>query len=252
MKILSLLAAALFAMTLAGCCPGTMLGNSVPRAVEPPVAAAVAPADSDGDGVVDSADRCPNTPKGTSVDASGCPNDSDGDGVIDSRDKCPGTPRGVSVNADGCSAAQLAALTPPPPAPAPSRVEQELAARAEIRLENVYFETGSAKLAPESSAPLNEAGAALAKFPNLKIEVEGHTDARGSEAFNLRLSQARAESVRQYLLDNSKLSPSQVTAKGYGEAGTTLTTDADQLKRDRRVVLRVLNPEVLPKNVDLK
>lgn len=64
----------------------------------------VEPIDSDGDGVVDDRDRCPNTPAGTRVDAFGCPVpvDSDGDGVVDDRDRCPNTPAGTPVDADGC------------------------------------------------------------------------------------------------------------------------------------------------------
>ena len=63
-----------------------------------------APADSDHDGVLDSTDKCPNTPAGVKVDANGCPLalDSDGDGVLDSLDKCPDTPKGEKVGADGC------------------------------------------------------------------------------------------------------------------------------------------------------
>src|ERR1700690_2755146 len=60
------------------------------------------PVDSDGDGVVDSLDKCPNTPAGVKVDAQGCPLDSDGDGVPDYLDKCPNTPAGVKVDAQGC------------------------------------------------------------------------------------------------------------------------------------------------------
>jgi len=58
--------------------------------------------DSDGDGVADGLDKCPNTPRGAKVDAKGCPIDSDGDGVADGLDKCPGTAKGVKVGADGC------------------------------------------------------------------------------------------------------------------------------------------------------
>jgi OOP family OmpA-OmpF porin len=58
--------------------------------------------DSDGDGVPDSRDRCPNTPKGAPVDSDGCPLDSDGDGVPDYRDNCPGTPKGAKVDPNGC------------------------------------------------------------------------------------------------------------------------------------------------------
>jgi OmpA-OmpF porin, OOP family len=62
------------------------------------------PSDSDGDGVTDSKDKCPGTPKGARVDASGCPKDSDGDGVPDGLDKCASTPKGWKVDASGCPA----------------------------------------------------------------------------------------------------------------------------------------------------
>lgn len=68
-----------------------------------PVAAPVAAIDSDGDGVADSLDKCPNTPKGVSVDKDGCPVDSDGDGVADYLDKCPATPKGDKVDPSGCT-----------------------------------------------------------------------------------------------------------------------------------------------------
>jgi len=64
--------------------------------------ASVPPRDSDGDGVIDALDKCPNTPKGVSVDKVGCPLDSDGDGVLDNLDQCPDTPAGVSVDVYGC------------------------------------------------------------------------------------------------------------------------------------------------------
>jgi outer membrane protein OmpA-like peptidoglycan-associated protein len=60
------------------------------------------PLDSDGDGVVNTLDKCPGTPAGVAVDKDGCPLDSDGDGVPDYLDKCPGTPAGVAVDKDGC------------------------------------------------------------------------------------------------------------------------------------------------------
>jgi OOP family OmpA-OmpF porin len=75
-------------------CPGT------PRGVV--VDATGCPKDSDGDGVYDGIDKCPETPKGARVDASGCPGDEDGDGVVDGVDKCPGTPKGATVDGRGC------------------------------------------------------------------------------------------------------------------------------------------------------
>lgn len=229
--------------------------------------------DYDGDGVVDRLDRCNDTPKGCQVDAYGCSIDTDGDGVCDGLDQCPDTPRGEKADSVGCSPSQRSgrravpaapetprtpppaptpAPTPPPPAPAKpiSEVERQLVSGGKVRLENIYFETNSANLLPESEATLNDAGEALAKYSMLKVEVQGHTDTRGSAAYNLRLSQSRAESVRKYLLDHYSLRPENVVAKGYGETQpeTKERNDEERL-RNRRVVLKVLNPEALPKNV---
>ncbi len=243
---------AVCALFLAGCCPGSMLGGGVAQPER--MASQV---DSDGDGVPDVDDRCPDTPRGCAVDKYGCALDQDDDGVCDTFDKCPNTPRGERVNADGCSESQLAAMRrseepAPVPAPAPSRAERELRERGEIRLENVYFESNSARLTSESAGALDEAGAALARYPELRIEVEGHTDARGAAAYNMRLSQRRAESVRTYLIDHFKLDPAHVTAKGYGEEHASAGRTPEDLQHDRRVVLRVLNPGALPKNVEIQ
>jgi OOP family OmpA-OmpF porin len=75
-------------------CPNTPLGVKVD--------ADGCPLDADGDGVPDYLDKCPNTPTGVKVDATGCPLDADGDGVPDYLDKCPNTPTGVKVDANGC------------------------------------------------------------------------------------------------------------------------------------------------------
>ncbi len=75
-------------------CPGTPAGASVDGYGCQP--------DSDGDGVIDSADRCPNTPAATRVDDNGCPFDRDGDGVADGQDRCPNTPAGARVDERGC------------------------------------------------------------------------------------------------------------------------------------------------------
>jgi OmpA-OmpF porin, OOP family len=224
--------------------------------------------DMDGDGVFDRIDHCPDTRKGCIVDAWGCGTDGDGDGVCDGLDQCPGTPAGMKVDANGCSDSQKSApaAAPPvakqeervsPPAPRPaspaSEVERQLLETGRIRLENVYFETASARLLPESEETLREVGRTLEKFGRLEVEVEGHTDTRGAAPYNLRLSQARAEAVRSFLLDNFHLAPEQYRAKGYGETRTeTAERNDEELLRNRRVVLRVLNPEVLPRGVDVE
>jgi OOP family OmpA-OmpF porin len=211
------------------------------------------PKDSDGDGVMDANDRCPDTPHGVAVDEYGCPKDADGDGVPDYLDRCPDTPRGVSVNREGCSEAQLAAMAPPPAEKPRSHAQQELEEKGEIRLENLYFESGSSRLTGESNNALDEAGAALEKYPALRVEIQGHTDMRGSAAYNMKLSQSRAESVRRYLLDHFKLDPDHYKAKGFGETQPeTKERNAEEMQQDRRCVLKVLNPGALPKNIELK
>jgi OmpA-OmpF porin, OOP family len=224
--------------------------------------------DLDHDGVPDRIDRCDNTPLGAIVDEWGCPLDSDHDGVYDGLDKCPDTPPGEKVDASGCSAAQRSGSTrtetqanptpppaPPPPTPAPpvSETERQLVEGGKIRLENVYFETASAKLLPESETTLNEVGAVLEKFVDLKLEVQGHSDSRGAAAYNLKLSQARAESVRSYLLEHFHLRDENLVAKGYGETQLEVKERNDEdRQRNRRVVIKVLNPEALPHGINVE
>jgi OOP family OmpA-OmpF porin len=147
-----------------------------------------------------------------------------------------------------------APVPPPPPPPEKSHAERELLEKGHLRLENVFFDTGKATLRPESETSLREAGEALEKYPDLKIRVEGHTDKRGSAAMNNRLSQARAKSVRDWLLAHyNNLRPENYTAKGYGFSRPENTgNSAEDLQRNRRVVLTVTNPEALPHNVELE
>lgn len=232
--------------------------------------------DYDGDGIYDRIDRCPGTPKGCLVDESGCSIDTDGDGVCDGIDVCLNTPAGEQVDKMGCSATQRAMMkaakdaptttptetpratpAPAPPAQTPSprvtETERQLVEGGKVRLENIYFESGKATLLPESASSLNEAGEVLEKFVDLEIEVGGHTDTRGSNALNQRLSQARAEAVRQYLLNHFQLKSDNIIALGYGESQPeTQERNQEELLRNRRVELRVLNPQVLPRNVKVE
>jgi len=224
--------------------------------------------DLDHDGVYDRIDRCDNTPLGAIVDEWGCPIDSDHDGVYDGLDRCPDTPPGEKVDAQGCSGVQRSgssrttteARTEPTPAPAPpplappvSETERQLVEGGRIRLENVYFETASANLLPESETTLNEAGSVLEKFADLKLEVQGHSDSRGSAKYNQKLSQSRAESVRSYLLEHFHLRDENLAAKGYGETDLEVKERNDEdRQRNRRVVIKVLNPEALPHGVKVE
>lgn len=182
------------------------------------------PRDSDGDGVVDTADRCPNTPAGTQVDASGCPIpvDSDGDGVRDIDDRCPNTPPGIRVDARGC---QL--------------VFEE--GQRNVVLEGVNFETGRAVLTAESQSILDRVAESLIASPEVNIEVQGHTDNTGSLATNNRISQQRADAVRQYLISKG-VAANRLTARGYGPTQPKASnTTAEGRAQNRRVELRRTN-----------
>ena len=227
------------------------------------------PLDADGDGVPDGIDRCADTPKGATVDASGCPRDSDGDGVFDGLDKCGDTPRGATVDSVGCSTDSDGDGVPNgvdkcPDTPPGLRVdasgcaievierETELMDTGMIRLQGVNFETGKATLTPESQPALDIVGRVLSRWPELRIEVGGHTDARGSNASNQRLSQDRAEAVLDYLkVKYPNLKPEQYTAKGYGESKPIASnTSAEGMARNRRVEFVVQNKDVLRRETE--
>ncbi len=212
-------------------CPDTPKGATVD--------ATGCPKDSDGDGVYDGLDKCPNTPTGATVDASGCPKDSDGDGVYDGLDQCPDTPAGLKVDADGCPIEV-------------TEKETELLDTGMIRLQGVNFATGKADLAPDSYSALDAVGAVLRKWPQLRIEIGGHTDSRGSASSNQKLSEARAESVRNYLLNKfPEIKPEQLTAKGYGESRPIAPNNsALNMAKNRRVEFVVLNKDVLKKEIE--
>jgi len=163
------------------------------------------PSDADGDGVLDGIDKCPDTPRGATVDAKGCPSDSDGDGVLDGLDKCPGTPRGKEVDASGC------------PIPEPPKAEPEIFKESRtLVLEGVTFETSSAKLTSDAKAVLDRVAGSLKDWPEIHLEVSGHTDSTGSAAYNQKLSQQRADSVREYLV-GAGIAADHITAVGHGQ-----------------------------------
>lgn len=193
------------------------------------------PIDSDGDGVCDGVDTCPNTPAGCKVDANGCPVDTDGDGVCDGLDKCPDTPLGTKVDREGCTLTEV------------RQRELELLDTGMIRLQDVKFETAKANILPEFRHTLDVVGEVLSKWPQLKIEIGGHCDSRGSDAYNMALSRRRVASVRTYLLQHfPKLQATQLIAVGYGESKPLVpNTSPENMAQNRRVEFTVLNKEVL-------
>lgn len=192
------------------------------RVVDPVTGDSSCSTDSDKDGVNDGTDICPATPTGTAVDASGCTIggnvDSDGDGVIDKADACPESPVGMAVDATGCLTEQT------------------------VTLRGVRFEPGSARLLPDARIALDEVARTLKNQRSLRVEISGHTDNLGNDAFNLLLSQQRAESVRQHLIGRG-VGPDRLTAIGVGEAAPVAPNDTEEGRElNRRVEFKVSVP----------
>ena len=180
--------------------------------------------DSDGDGIIDANDKCPNTPDNTTVDITGCPvaQDADHDGVLDSHDKCPNTPVGAQVDANGCKVnpdmdndGVLNAKDICPNTPANTAVDEN-GCPATVALD-IQFENNSYKVRAASFANLDKYAAFLKKYPNYSAKIVGYTDNRGAASYNQRLSEKRAKEVVK-MLEARGVSSSQLSAKGMGEA----------------------------------
>ncbi|MEO7733629.1 MAG: OmpA family protein [Kofleriaceae bacterium] len=166
--------------------------------------------DNDGDGIPDAVDKCPNEPedKDGYQDDDGCPDpDNDGDGIPDAADKCPNEPETKNgfQDDDGC------------PDEIPARLKQFTGV-----IQGINFKVNDAALQSNSSITLDKAVAVLKEFADLKMEIQGHTDDQPLRngrkyADNQALSQARAESVRAYMVAKG-IDAARLTAKGYGDS----------------------------------
>lgn len=177
--------------------------------------------DNDNDGIVDSKDKAPNEPEDMDnfQDDDGAPDiDNDNDGVLDKDDKCPGTDATVArgedtketVNGyqddDGC----------PDKKPAPAPVPQLEKKGAKLILQGVNFETASAELTADSYTILDQVIEGLKDNQEVELEIRGYTDSQGAAAANQKLSERRAVTVMQYLV-NKGISANRLKAVGYGE-----------------------------------
>ncbi|HET9253499.1 MAG TPA: OmpA family protein [Candidatus Eisenbacteria bacterium] len=190
--------------------------------------------DSDQDKVCDGLDQCASTPVGATVDANGCTTDSDADGVVDGLDKCAATPAGAKVDKDGC------------PIEVTRRV-MEMLDKGVITERELLFDTAKATIKPESEATLQALCQVFQQWPTIQVEIGGHTDARGSNAYNQNLSEQRANAVRDYLAANcTGANAANFTAKGYGESMPVAKgATAEAYAQNRRVEFKVMNPEEL-------
>lgn len=152
--------------------------------------------DADGDGVADGDDDCPNT-AGPAANK-GCPwPDTDGDGVLDKDDKCPDV-KGTVANA-GCP-----------------EVTAEVQKTLNEYAKTILFDTGKSSIQAQSAQVLDDIVKILNEYPTAKFTVEGHTDSVGSAELNQRLSDARANSVKEYLVEHG-VDAFRLSALGYGE-----------------------------------
>ncbi|MDP2314225.1 MAG: OmpA family protein [Pseudomonadota bacterium] len=176
--------------------------------------------DNDRDGVLDTADRCPNEP---GEPPTGCASrDRDGDGVGDATDTCPDQPETMNGynDTDGCADAK------------PQRVE--VTNDQIVIKQRINFTTGKASILPDSFVVLDDVAAAMKDYPNLKVEIGGHTDNVGDDNLNQRLSKDRADAVFEYLLSKGVAAQRMFTV-GYGETRPldTNMTDSGRLNNRR-------------------
>jgi OOP family OmpA-OmpF porin len=198
------------------------------------------PMDSDGDGVTDDLDRCPNTPRGVKVDAQGCPLDSDGDGVPNYLDKCPDTPRGAEVDKQGCPLDTDGDGVPDyldqcPGTPKGATVNS---VGCWALKGTVLFDHDKWELKPAAYPILDEVVAIMKKNPDIRGVIEGYTDSTGPAAYNQQLSEKRARAVETYI-ESHGIDPARFTVKGYGESKPIAPNDTPQGRQEnRRVELR--------------
>ena len=147
--------------------------------------------DSDGDGVADKLDKCPNTEAGVKVDGSGCPLDVDADGVPDSKDACPTVKGTAALN--GCP---------------------EFNSGSAIAIQ---FEFNSSVLRTSAYATLDKLSSDLKANSSTTVQLDGHASAEGTDEYNMSLSKDRANSVKTYLV-NSGIAATRIAVSAYGES----------------------------------
>ena len=182
--------------------------------------------DSDADSVPDDLDRCPLQAEDVDgfQDEDGCPDlDNDLDGIPDTDDQCPNSPETFNgfEDEDGCP--------------------DERPIDAQFILQGVTFESGSAALTPDSYRVMDEVVRSLMSYPEVRVEIQGYTDSVGKASNNLSLSQRRADSVRQYLV-NAGIDPVRLSSRGFGEeAPISSNSTPSGRAQNRRIEFRRLN-----------
>jgi OOP family OmpA-OmpF porin len=192
--------------------------------------------DADGDGVPDRLDKCADSAPGMAVNADGCPLDTDGDGVPDDVDECPNSPAGAKVLQNGCALQGDCRK----PHPGEQVDDKGCAVEQKFILKGVKFEFDSDRLTEDAKKILVEVAATLQAYPDIKVELQGHTDNIGTDAYNQGLSERRAIAVKTFLAGAS-VEADRMTPTGYGEAQPIDTNETEEgRENNRRVEMKVL------------
>jgi OOP family OmpA-OmpF porin len=218
--------------------------------------------DADKDGFPDDIDLCPTDPEdGKAPDPTdGCPNtDRDGDGIPDSRDKCPDEPEDFDKvdDRDGCPEDDADKDNIPdakdacPKEPGPENADpkkngcpqfiRRVEGSSEIEiLQQVQFETGSARIKQESFGILDEVVALLKANPDIALlSIEGHTDNRGSDQLNDKLSKDRAKSCLDYLVQKG-IAKNRLASDGFGPTKPIADNNTpDGRQKNRRTEFKI-------------
>ncbi|MEP7123688.1 MAG: OmpA family protein [Byssovorax sp.] len=188
--------------------------------------------DGDGDGIVDAEDACPKVPGVKSDDPkkNGCPPDTDGDGIVDAEDACPREPGAADQDPkkNGCP---HVTVTP-----------TEIAISRQVQ-----FHFGQSSLTqtvdPVSDDLLGEVRDAIVNHPEIElIEVQGHADIVGSDEYNQKLSEARAEAVRGWLIRQG-IPAKRLVARGFGSKDPVSSNDSEKGRQENRRVQFIIVPK---------
>ncbi len=136
------------------------------------------------------------------------PGDEDGDGVTDDKDACPGTPRGIAVDERGCWAMSS----------------------------DLLFDFDKAVVKKQYYPVLDQTKKIFDEYPTMKVQIDGHADAIGTDAYNQKLSERRAKAVMNYLVGTVGINPDRLKAVGYGETKPAYPNDTKENRaKNRRV-----------------
>jgi len=191
-------------------------GRAVSMSAPMPAPMPVVDPDTDDDGVNDASDRCSNTPAGVSVGARGCTLDSDSDGVADHSDSCPSTFPPALVDKNGCY--------------------RVLKKSVNIEL-NVQFDFDSSRSLTAHAIEVRKVADFMGQYPSTSVVIEGHTDSKGNDGYNQRLSEARATTIANLLVEEFRVDATRVSSMGYGESKPKVSNDTEAgRQRNRRAV----------------